>query len=122
MILRIDPAAALPVIEQIRRQITRLVVSGQLAVGDQLPPIRQLAADLELARGTVARAYELLERDGVVETMGRHGTRVRSRGTPTRPGAALERAADDIAVVGHQLGESLETVVSAVEAAWRRLG
>ncbi len=121
MILRVDPSAALPVIEQIRRQITRLVVSGQLEIGSQLPPIRQLAADLDLSRGTVAKAYELLERDGVVETRGRHGTLVRSGGVPVARSNALDQAADQLAVVGHQLGLDLTNVTAALATAWDRL-
>lgn len=121
MILRVDPSAPLPVIEQIRRQITRLVVSGQLEIGAQLPPIRQLAADLDLAKGTVAKAYELLERDGVVETKGRHGTLIRSGGIPVARSNALEQAADQLAVVGHQLGVDLEDVVASLGTAWDRL-
>jgi DNA-binding transcriptional regulator YhcF (GntR family) len=121
VILRIDPSAPLPVIEQIRRQITRLVVSGQLEIGTQLPPIRQLAADLDLARGTVAKAYELLERDGVVEAHGRHGTTVRSAGVPVARGDPLEQAADQLAVVGHQLGAELSEVRAALARAWGRL-
>jgi DNA-binding transcriptional regulator YhcF (GntR family) len=121
VILRVDPSAPLPVIEQIRRQITRLVVSGQLEIGAQLPPIRQLAADLDLARGTVAKAYELLERDGVVETRGRHGTLIRSGGVPVARSDALEQAADQLAVVGHQLGVDLNDATSALTKAWDRL-
>ena len=121
MILRIDPAAALPVIQQIRRQITRLVVSGQLEIGARLPSIRQLAADLDLARGTVAKAYELLERDGVVETRGRHGTLIRSGGVPVAGGNPLEQAADQLAVVGHQLRVDLTDVTKALAEAWGRL-
>lgn len=121
MILRIDPSTPVPVIEQIRRQITRLVVSGQLEIGAQLPPIRQLAADLVLARGTVAKAYELLERDGVVETRGRHGTLVKSMGSPTGPTEALERAADALAVIGLQQGITMDEAVEALTGAWQRL-
>lgn len=121
MILRVDPSAPLPVIEQIRRQVTRLVISGQLDIGAQLPPIRQLAADLDLSRGTVAKAYELLERDGVVETKGRHGTLIRSKGKPVTRADALEQAADQLAVVGHQLGVDLTNVTAALVTAWDRL-
>ncbi len=121
MILRVDPSAPVPVIEQIRRQITRLVVSGQLNIGAQLPPIRQLAADLDLSRGTVAKAYDLLERDGVVETRGRHGTVIRSKGKPVARADALEQAADQLAVVGRQLGVDLMNVTAALATAWDRL-
>ena len=67
MLLRVDADLPLPVYEQIRVQVARLAVSGQTAAGTRLPTIRQLASDLGLSKGTVERAYELLEGDGVVE-------------------------------------------------------
>jgi GntR family transcriptional regulator len=67
-----------PVYEQIVRQIHEGVRSGQLAPDTPLPPVRQLAGDLSLNRNTVARAYKLLEEQGVIQTAGRKGTFVRS--------------------------------------------
>ena len=85
MILRIDGDAAVPPYEQLRQQVTTLVVSGQLPEGSRLPPIRQLAGDLGLAPGTVARAYRELEADGVVMSRGRRGTFTRAPGSSTVP-------------------------------------
>ena len=39
-----------------------------------MPTIRQLASDLKLAKGTVAKAYALLEELEVLETLGRKGS------------------------------------------------
>ena len=47
----LDPT---PPYEQLRRQLADLIGSGVLSAGDRLPPVRQLAADLGLAVGTVA--------------------------------------------------------------------
>lgn len=74
MILRVDPRSAVPPYEQLRLQIVDLVRDGTLTAGTRLPTIRQLAGDLGLAGGTVARAYRELESAGVVATRGRHGT------------------------------------------------
>jgi DNA-binding transcriptional regulator YhcF (GntR family) len=79
VIVRVDPTSPLPAYEQLRAQIAGLVVDGRLPVGAQLPTIRQLATDLDLAKDTVARAYEVLERDGLVERHGRRGTTVADR-------------------------------------------
>lgn len=43
-----------------RRQLTLLIETGQLVTGERLPSVRQLAGDLGLATGTVARAYREL--------------------------------------------------------------
>lgn len=69
--------AAEPVYEQIVRQIHDGVKSGHLKPGEPLPPVRQLATDLTLNRNTVARAYKMLEDQGVILTAGRKGTFVR---------------------------------------------
>jgi GntR family transcriptional regulator len=66
-----------PVYEQIVRQIHEAVKSGRLKPGIPLPTVRQLAIDLALNRNTVARAYKILEDQGVILTAGRKGTFVR---------------------------------------------
>jgi GntR family transcriptional regulator len=74
MKITVDTANARPVYEQIVLRIEQAIVSGELAPGKPLPPIRQLANDLELNPNTVARAYQQLERNQIVATAGRRGT------------------------------------------------
>ena len=66
-----------PVYEQIVRQIHDAVKSGQLKPDAPLPTVRQLAGDLVINRNTVARAYRILEDQGVILTAGRKGTFIR---------------------------------------------
>jgi DNA-binding transcriptional regulator YhcF (GntR family) len=114
VILQIDGRSALPPYEQLRQQVTALVMGGVLHRGARLPSIRQLANDLGLAGGTVARAYRELESDGVVTTHGRHGTVV--AGPPRQPGptphllAAARRYADDAETAGATLDDALAAV------------
>ena len=70
----IDPGAAEPPFEQLRRQIAARVSSGELPAGARLPTVRGLADEVGLAVNTVARVYRELETDGVVVTEGRRGT------------------------------------------------
>ncbi|WP_435201230.1 GntR family transcriptional regulator [Janibacter sp. GS2] len=74
MELRIDARSATSPYEQLRHQIEGLIGSGGLAAGDRLPTVRQLAADLGVAPGTVARAYRELEQRGLLEGRGRAGS------------------------------------------------
>lgn len=123
MILRVDTADPLPAYEQIRLQVAAMVAAGTLLPGARLPTIRQLAADLGLAKGTVSKAYEILEREQVVETRGRSGTVVSGR--PLDRGAAAELvmdAADRMAVAAHQAGFSREEALASLDAALARLG
>ena len=120
MIVSVDPTSAVPVFEQLRSQIERLILAGQLEAGHQLPAIRHLAADLGLARGTVAKVYEALVRDGLVTASGRHGTVVAARPAPARENhvqQVLAEAVDQLALLSRQLGVPPDEVRAAVEAA-----
>lgn len=70
----VDIEAETPVFAQLIAQIKEAVSSEALAPGDPLPSIRQLANDLELDSKTVAKAYRLLQRDGIVQSKGYRGT------------------------------------------------
>lgn len=83
-----------PPYEQLRRQLADLVAAGVLRPGDRLPPLRQLAADLGLAVGTVARTYRELELAGLVVSRRGGGTRVADR-------PAVPRLADTDVLAGH---------------------
>ncbi len=120
VIVRVEPSSPVPPFEQIRMQIATMTTSGVLEVGARLPTIRQLAKDLGVAGGTVARAYRELEAAGVIVTRGRHGSFV-AEPTPNasdRSINALREAADAFAVRAHQLGADPQ---GALELARRAL-
>ena len=118
MILDVDPRSAVPPYEQLRQQVTALVLGGALTDGDRLPAIRQLANDLGLAGGTVARAYRELEADGVVTTHGRHGTVIAGPPRELAPPADLLAAARDYAGRASRTGANLEDALTAVRVAF----
>ncbi|MCB2350139.1 GntR family transcriptional regulator [Clostridium estertheticum] len=55
-----------PIYEQIQNQIKEMVLSGNIKSKDQLPSIRLMAKDLKVGIITVKRAYEELEKEGIV--------------------------------------------------------
>jgi GntR family transcriptional regulator len=79
MEITIDIDNPVPQFEQLIEQVKAAVTSGALKPGDALPSIRQLANDLELNSKTVAKAYQLLTRDSIIETKGYRGTYVHPR-------------------------------------------
>lgn len=123
MIIRVNPEDPTPAYEQIRAQITAMAAHGTLRAGARLPTIRQLAIDLGLAKGTVAKAYEELERDGVIATRGRRGSFVRTPTTPpeTEVASRLEAAAEAFAVTTFQLDVDETAALKALQEAWLRL-
>lgn len=79
MWFHIDPNSGTPVYLQIYRQVKQAVAAGVLRPGDQLPSVRALAVELVINPNTVARAYQELERDGVIETIRGKGAFVAER-------------------------------------------
>lgn len=123
MILQIDPASHVPPYEQIRSQITIMAASGVLKTGARLPSIRQLAADLGLAGGTVARAYKELEHTGVISTRGRHGTFIQPMPrTPTSDGEELQAAAKSFVLRVLQIGADPKQAIEHVRLAFKEDG
>ena len=72
--IAVDLASSLPLSEQIVREVRRLIAERQLVVNDELPTVRQLAADLTVNFNTVARAYRTLETSGLVRTIRGRGS------------------------------------------------
>lgn len=89
-LLTVNTGDPTPPYEQLRRQLAELIQSAALAPGDRLPPLRQLAADLSLAVGTVARAYRELESAGLVSSRRGGGTRV-CAAAPSLPDSERQR-------------------------------
>jgi len=72
--IEISPGSDEPIYVQVASQISEAIARGRLAVGDKLPPVRKLAAELVINPNTVARAYSVLEQAGLVTTKTGSGT------------------------------------------------
>jgi GntR family transcriptional regulator len=77
MEIRIAPNNTEPIYLQIIYSIKNQVATGRLKPGEQLPTVRMLATDLLINPNTVARAYEILDTEGVITTQRGRGTFVR---------------------------------------------
>lgn len=71
MVIRLNPSLGIPIYLQIVEQIRHSIEIGALVEGDQLPGIRTLAEDLVVSPNTVVKAYDDLEREGLIRL--RHG-------------------------------------------------
>jgi GntR family transcriptional regulator len=83
--IHVNPSDELPIYRQIIRQVTDAIAGGRLAPGEQLPSHRDLAMQLVIAPLTVKKAYDELERAGLIETQRGRGTFIGER--PPRPDA-----------------------------------
>ena len=112
----LDPSSDRPPYEQLRVQIASRAASGELPPGTRLPTVRALAAGLDLAANTVAKAYRALEADGVLVAEGRRGTFV-ALTAPACSGDAAS-AASAYAATARHLGLGLTEGVALLERAW----
>ena len=111
--IALDPDSAEPVFAQICSAIRVDVTSGRLAAGVRLPTTRALAAELDVAVNTVAKAYRELELEGVVEGRGRHGTYVM-----VLADTAAERETMRFVTTMRNLGVTREETLALVRRAW----
>jgi len=70
----LDYKSSKPIYEQITEQVKLNVMRQYLKPGDAIPSVRKLALDLEITPGTVAKAYQELERQQIIETIRGKGT------------------------------------------------
>jgi GntR family transcriptional regulator len=75
----LDLSSGVPFYRQIIDQVKSAIATGELAPGDRLPTVRQLAVNLSVNPNTVSRAYTELELTGLVETQMGSGTFVGQR-------------------------------------------
>jgi len=92
MDIKIDFRLRTPIYIQIMEQIRRQIASRVLKPGDQLPTVRQLAAELRVNFNTVARSYRLLDEAGIISTQHGRGTYILEESSP-EDSASLRRQA-----------------------------
>ncbi len=115
--ITVDTSDPTPPYEQVREQIAAQIKTGQLHPGQRLPSVRQLATDLHLAPGTIARSYRLLEEATLVQTS-------RSTGTSVKAGNAID---PKITIAAMNLIDflaaepvELDDVLAAITTNWRQ--
>lgn len=72
--INIDYHSKKPIYEQIIEEIKLLVIKGHLSPGDSIPSVRKMAQTLNVTPSTVAKAYQEMERQKVIETIRAKGT------------------------------------------------
>ncbi len=111
MYILIDNKSGAPIYDQIVAQIKRQILDGSLAEDEALPSIRSLAKDLRISVITTKRAYEELEREGLIYTMPGKGSYVSPRDPQMMREENLRKIEDamrDIHCLAAQSGLSMD--------------
>lgn len=129
MFTELDFRSHVPIYVQLVDRIKNLVASGTLGPGDQLPTVRQMAAELRVNFNTIARAYRILDEEGVISTQQGRGTYVLEPMPPERASrlrrAALEGMTKSFLEHAHQVGfkpDEVKTVLDELIDTWRDEG
>ncbi len=72
--IKLDLQSRVPLYEQLQEQIIRLSLMGVLEANEQLPSVRSLAREVGVNPNTVAKAYQKLERQGIIYTISGRGS------------------------------------------------
>jgi GntR family transcriptional regulator len=125
----IDFRSHVPIYVQLVERIKHLIATEVLKPGDQLPTVRQLAADLRVNFNTVARAYRMLDEASVISTQQGRGTFVLERLPPERAEqlrrTALEELVRAFLREAEQMGFGADEVAREYEKIfqeWRESG
>lgn len=115
----LQPTSGVPIYRQLINQVRRMVLSGQLPPGTEMPSVRDVAEEYTVNPTTISKAYSLLELEGLLQ---------RNRGKPMtvavlrrRHGAVtnrlkeLEPQIDSLVLAAHQLGLQASDLIDLIE-------
>lgn len=114
----IQPQGTLAIYEQIVNQLKNAIVTGELQAGEALPSIRGLAGELNVSVITTKRAYEELEKDGLIRSVSGKGFYVCEYNTDylkEKQLMMLEKRLTEVIAEAKQAGLSLEEIREMVE-------
>jgi GntR family transcriptional regulator len=103
MQIAVDLTSKVPIYVQIIDQIKHMIATGVLRPDDQLPTVRQMATDLRVNFNTIARAYRMLDEEGLISTQHGRGTYILS--LPTVENGEVLRREDLEWLTRHYLNE-----------------
>jgi GntR family transcriptional regulator len=124
MFVRVNLESPEPLFEQIAFAVKEQVARGELAPGDKLPSVRELAQELSINPNTVVRAYEALERDGVLTRRQGAGCFITGRASSLNGRERRKQLGDLVqrtVTQGYHLGFSADEIREAVEESLARL-
>lgn len=118
----LNPHSGIPIYRQLLEQVRRMVASGQLPVGTELPSIRDLGIKHAINPMTISKAYSLLEAEGLLErNRGKPMTVANRSRVQSIPAKRLQHLAphlDQLVLAARQLELSESEVIKALRSKW----
>ncbi len=117
--ITIDVTGRMPIYEQIYKAVCSEISNGFLKENDRIPAARALAKELGINPNTVAKAYGVLERDGIIYSVAGKGCFVAEHN-----GKALDKLTEDFGQKAYEAlkaGVTKETLIQIVEKEQEKL-
>ncbi|NLJ30970.1 MAG: GntR family transcriptional regulator [Clostridiales bacterium] len=116
----LDYKSRLPIYEQLYQSVTRMAALGALESGDPLPSVRALAQELGVNPNTVQKAYQMLERDGIIYSVPGKGSFISDSGSALRQQREIAwkkldeaiRSAADCGIARNEIAERIDLFFS----------
>lgn len=125
MYFNLDERSNTPIWEQIVNQAKEMILKGILQPNDKLMSVRELSSTLLVNPNTVSKAYQELERQGIIETRRGKGTFV-SENIPTKPDEerieTMKQSLKTLIVEASYLGIDKDTFLAWVQTYLDELG
>jgi len=117
MNIKINPKSAVPVYEQVKREIKLAILSGRLKEGEKLISIRELAVRLQINPNTIVKVYYQLEVEGFIVSRPGAGYFVSAEvGRAQKEKHELfEQVTDDYITSASDLGYSIEDMITELK-------
>ncbi|MDA7915925.1 GntR family transcriptional regulator [Verrucomicrobia bacterium] len=123
MFLNLNPNSGLPIYRQLFQQLRERIVSGQLEAGEKLPSVRDISKDIKVNMLTVAKVYQMLEAEDLVESRRGLGTFV-ATGKSTRSTkekqALIADAVDQVVAEARHLNFTESELTKLVQQRYRK--
>jgi len=120
----LNPQSGTPIYRQLIAQITRLIAGGQLAVGTELPSVRELAELHTVNPMTISKAYATLEAEGLLERQRgkpmRVAARRRNQAPLTQRLQQLEQEVSELVLAARQLEIGKKELLALVGEQWEK--
>ena len=116
--------SGVPIYVQLQQQLQQRILSGQMADGEQLPSVRELSVQLQINPLTVTKVYQLLEREGFLETRRGIGTYVSHQSPDLKVDARraqINPAVEQLIVEAMHLGLNEKEIQTLVSQKFRQL-
>jgi len=119
----LNPTSGIPLYVQLQQQLQQRILAGRLLHGEQLPSVRDFSTELGINPLTVTKVYQILEREGFVETRRGLGTFV-SHQSPALKIEARRRqigsALDQLVTEAMHLGLAKKEIQSLLSEKFRQ--